>query len=144
MAIPGYMSLIDDAGNIIKGSVMVKDRENQIEILGLYHNVSYNSDLHNGRVLNKRQHRPFLIEKEIDASSVLLYKSLSTGETLRKAVIDLYRINYAGQEEVYFTITLENVKVVTLFSLMHDVKDPYYEKQTHLELAQLRYKKITW
>ena len=28
MAIPGYMSLIDDAGNIIKGSVMVKDREN--------------------------------------------------------------------------------------------------------------------
>lgn len=26
---------------------------------------------------------------------------------------------------------------------MHDVKDPYYEKQTHLELAQLRYKKIT-
>lgn len=79
MAIPGYMSLIDDAGNIIKGSVRVKDRENQIEVLGLYHNVSYNSDLHNGRMLSKRQHRPFLIEKEIDASSVLLYKALSTG-----------------------------------------------------------------
>ena len=38
MAIPGYMSLTDDAGNSIKGSVIVKDRENQIEVLGLYHN----------------------------------------------------------------------------------------------------------
>ncbi|SAH75039.1 type VI secretion system effector [Enterobacter asburiae] len=36
MAIPGYMSLTDDAGNIIKGSVKVTDRENQIEVLGLY------------------------------------------------------------------------------------------------------------
>ena len=48
MAIPGYMSLTDDAGNNIKGSVKVKDRENQIEVLGLYHNVNYKSDLHNG------------------------------------------------------------------------------------------------
>lgn len=110
MAISGYMSLTDDAGNIIKGSVTIKDRENQIEVLGLYHNVSYNSDLHNGRALSKRQHRPFLIEKEIDASSVFLYKALSTGGTLRKATIDLYRINDAGQEEIYFTITLESIK----------------------------------
>jgi type VI secretion system secreted protein Hcp len=77
MAIPGYMSLTDDAGNSIKGSVIVKDRENQIEVLGLYHNVSYNSDLHNGRALSKRQHRPFLIEKEIDASSVFSIKHLA-------------------------------------------------------------------
>ena len=144
MAIPGYMSLTDDAGNIIKGSVIVKDRENQIEVLGLYHNVCYNSDLHNGRALSKRQHRPFLIEKEIDASSVFLYKALSTGGTLRKATIDLYRINDAGHEEIYFTITLESVKVVTLFSLMHDVKETYHEKQGHLELVLLRYEKITW
>ena len=144
MAIPGYMTLTDDVGNVIKGSVNVKDRENQIEVLGLFHNVSYNSDLHNGRVLSKRQHRPFLIEKEIDASSVLPYKALSTGGTLMKATIDLYRINYAGQEEIYFTITLEEVKIVTLFSLMHDIKDPYHEKQGHLELVLLRYEKITW
>ena len=116
MAIPGYMSLTDDAGNSIKGSVIVKDRENQIEVLGLYHNVSYNSDLHNGRALSKRQHRPFLIEKEIDASSVFLYKTLSTGGTLRKATIDLYRINDAGQEENYFTITLATGKVCTVSS----------------------------
>ncbi len=69
---------------------------------------------------------------------------MSTGGTLRKATIDLYRINDAGQEEIYFTITLEAVKVVTLFSLMHDVKDSYHEKQGHLELVLLRYEKITW
>lgn len=79
MAIPVYMSLTDEMGNIIKGSVSVKDRENQIEVSGLFHNVSYHSDLHNGRAVSKRQHRPFLIEKEIDASSVLLNKALSTG-----------------------------------------------------------------
>ncbi len=144
MAIPGYMSLTDDAGNIIKGIVIVKDRENQIEVLGLYHNVSYNSDLHNGRALSKRQHRPFLIEKEIDASSVSAIQSVEHWRTLRKAIIDLYRINHAGQEEIYFTITLGAVKVVTLFSLMHDVKETYHEKQGHLELVLLRYEKITW
>lgn len=30
MAIPGYMSLTDDAGNNIKGSVKVKDRETRL------------------------------------------------------------------------------------------------------------------
>lgn len=84
------------------------------------------------------------IENEIDASSVFLYKALSTGGTLRKATIDLYRINDAGLEEIYFTITLKAVKVITLFSLMHDVKETYHEKQGHLEIVLLRYEKIIW
>ncbi|BDS19293.1 hypothetical protein KAM546c_05540 [Enterobacter roggenkampii] len=36
------------------------------------------------------------------------------------------------------------MKVVTVFSLMHDVKETYHEKQGHLELVLLRYEKITW
>lgn len=39
---------------------------------------------------------------------------------------------------------LEDVKIVSVSPLMHDIKDPAKEKHNHLELVELRYKKITW
>lgn len=37
MAIPVYLFLKDDGGNVIKGSVDVRDREGSIEVLGDQH-----------------------------------------------------------------------------------------------------------
>ena len=39
---------------------------------------------------------------------------------------------------------LENVKLVKVAPLMHDIKDPAKEKHNHLERIELRYEKITW
>lgn len=144
MAIPVYLFVYDENERLVKGSVDVKDREGSIEVLGLHHNVSFSTDVRIGRATAKRTHRPFLIEKEIDSSSVYLYKALTTGETFSKAVFKYYRINHSGQEEEYFTITLEGVKVCNMFSLMHDVKEIGKEKFNHMEITQFKFKKITW
>ena len=144
MAIPGNMWIYDDGGALIKGGCDVKGREYSIEFKGFHHNLSIPTDNGTGKPTGTRQHSPMMIVKEFDYSSPYLYKAVASGQNLKSAEIRWYKINDAGQEEIYFTITLEAVKVVTVFSLMHDVKDSYHEKQGHLELVLLRYEKITW
>ncbi|EOI2260918.1 TPA: type VI secretion system tube protein TssD [Enterobacter cloacae] len=94
--------------------------------------------------LLRANHTPFLFTKEIDSSSPYLYKAVTTGQTLKSAEFKWYKINDAGQEVEYFNTRLENVKVVKVNPVMHDIKDPSFEKHNHLEQIELRYEKITW
>ncbi|MGK3142185.1 type VI secretion system tube protein TssD [Pantoea sp. C2G6] len=144
MAIPVYLVLKDDGGNLIKGSVDVKGREGDIEVLGLHHMVTIPADSFSGKLTGTRQHMAYMIEKEIDSSSSFLYKALTTGQTLNSATLKFYRINYSGQEEEYFNVTLEKVKVVNLMPVMQDIKDTRKEKFNHMEIVEFRYEKITW
>ena len=144
MGIPVYMFLYDDSGNIIKGGIDIQGREYSVEVLGLHHSVHIPTDNHNGKFTGTRRHLPFLIEKEIDSSSPYLYKALSMGQALKRVELKYYRINDAGQEAEYFTILLENVKVVNLMPVMFDIKDPAKEKFNHMEIVEFRYQKITW
>lgn len=69
---------------------------------------------------------------------------MTTGQTLKSAEFKWYAINDAGQEAEYYNIKLENVKVVSVAPVMHNVKNPATEKFNHMESVQLRYEKITW
>jgi hypothetical protein len=53
MAIPVYLWLTDDAGNMVKGSVEVKGREGSIEVVELMHAVEL--DIKN-RMFEKHSH----------------------------------------------------------------------------------------
>lgn len=143
MAIPVYLWLKDDGGADIKGSVDVQDREGSIEVVAQEHNLYIPTDNNTGKLTGTRIHTPFLFTKEIDSSSPYLYKAVTTGQTLKSAEFKWYRINDAGQEVEYFNTKLENVKVVKVNPLMHDIKNPAYEKHNHLEQIELRYEKIT-
>ena len=144
MAIPAYLWLKDDGGNPIKGSVDVQNREGSIEILSFSHGLLVPTDSNTGKITGTRLHAPLVIEKEFDSSSPYLYKAVTTGQTLKTAEFKFYRINDAGQEVEYFNITLDNVKLVRVAPLMHDIKDPSREKHNHLERIEFRYEKITW
>ncbi|EMG6374895.1 Hcp family type VI secretion system effector [Salmonella enterica subsp. diarizonae serovar 11:k:z53] len=144
MAIPVYLWLKDDGGADIKGSVDVRDREGSIEVNGFTHNLRLATDAFTGKVTGTRQHAPLVFQKEIDSSSPYLMKAVATGQTLKSAEFKWYNINDAGQEAEYYNMLLENVKVVSVTPLMHDIKDPTKEKHNHLELVELRYDKITW
>lgn len=112
MAIPAYLWLKDDGGADIKGSVEVFDRENSIEIISFTHGLSIPTDDHTGILTGTRIHSALEFEKEFDSSSPYLYKAVATGQTLKSAEIKWYRINHAGQEEEYFNMFLEGVKVL--------------------------------
>lgn len=144
MAIPAYLWLKDDGGADIKGSVDVQGREGSIEVVALDHDVYIPTDNNTGKLTGTRTHKPFTITKEIDVSSPYLYKAVTTGQTLKTAEFKFYRINDAGQEVEYFNITLDNVKLVRVAPLMHDIKDPARERHNHLERIEFRYEKITW
>lgn len=144
MAIPAYLWLKDDGGADIKGSVDVKDREYSIEILGFAHGLFLPTDNNTGKISGTRVHSAITFEKEFDSSSPYLYKAVARGQTLKSAEIKWYKINYNGQEAEYFNMFLENVKVVAVCPVMHDVKNPLVEKHNHLESVSLRYEKITW
>lgn len=124
MAIPAYLWLKDDGGADIKGSVDVQGREGSIEVVALDHDVYIPTDNNTRQTDRYPYSQAFTFTKEIDASSPYLYKAVTTGQTLKTAEFKFYRINDAGQEVEYFNTTLDNVKLVRVAPLMHDIKDP--------------------
>ncbi|WP_330983601.1 MULTISPECIES: Hcp family type VI secretion system effector [Enterobacterales] len=144
MAIPAYLWLKDDGGADIKGSVDVQDREGSIEILSFGHGLHIPTDSNTGKLTGTRMHSPLTFEKEFDSSSPYLYRAVATGQTLKSAEFKWYKINDAGQEVEYFNMHLENVKVVGITPVMHNVKNADMEKHNHNEAVELRYEKITW
>jgi type VI secretion system secreted protein Hcp len=139
-----YMWLKDDGGADIKGAVDVKDREGSIEIIGFSHGLNILVDGANGKITGKRSHSPMMIEKEFDSSSPYLYRAVSTGQTLKSAEIRWYRINDAGQEECYFIMTLEGVKITGVNPGMPNAKMAGNAQINHMESIALMYDRITW
>jgi len=144
MAIPVYLWICEEDGKLLKGSVDVNGREGSIELVGMQHDIFIPTDDMTGTTTGTRQHEAYTFEKEIDASSPLLYRALTTGKTLKSARFKYYRINNNGQEEEYFNVHLEKVKACHIVPIMYDTKAPDFEKQGHIEHVGLRYEKITW
>lgn len=144
MAIPVYLWLTDDAGNQVKGSVDLHGREGSIEIVELMHNVELPIDDKTGKITSKRQHGDYALIKELDCASPYLYQGVSSGRKFKQAVLKFYRVNYNGQEEEYFRVTMNNVRINEIEPFMFDIKNPVFEKHNHLEALYLAYEKITW
>ncbi|WP_035061829.1 Hcp family type VI secretion system effector [Andreprevotia chitinilytica] len=144
MAIPAYMWIKDDGGADIKGSVTVQDREGSVEVVAFNHGIRIPTDGNTGKLTGTRVHDPMVVTKEFDASSPYLYKAVTSGQTLKGIEIKWYQIDDAGNEKEYFNMQLDNVKVVGVTPVMHNIKDPTKERYNHVENVELRYEKITW
>ena len=128
-------------GSVHVGSCDVHGRDGSIELRSLQHGVIIPTDPLTGKVTGSRQHCSFNFTKEIDSSSPYLFKAVATGQTLKSAEFNFYRINYSGQEEIYYIITLENVRVVHYSPVMHDTRS--VTGTGHMEDISLSYEKIT-
>lgn len=144
MAIPVYLFLTDDHDRLLKGSVDIIGREGSIELLGIHHSIILPTDDLTGKVTANRRHLPFMVEKEIDCSSPLLYRALTTGKTLKKVEAKWFGINDNGQEIEYFNTLMENVRVVSISPVMFDIKEVSKERFNHMEIVEFRYEKISW
>ena len=80
MALNAYLSLTGQQQGQIKGSVTQKGREGKIMVIAAEHEVLSPRDPASGLALGKRQHKPFVITKEIDVSSPRLYSALAGNE----------------------------------------------------------------
>lgn len=122
MAIPVYLWLTDDAGNLVKGSVDINGREGSSEVVELMHSVDSPTDDKTGRITAKRVHGDYALIEEVDSSSPYLYQGVTMGKRYKKAELKFYKINNNGQEVEYFRTTLENVRINEIEPFMLDIK----------------------
>ena len=81
-ALNAYLTLKGQKQGQIKGSVTKKGREGKIEIISLSHEIVSPRDAASGQANGKRQHKPFVITKELDKASPLLNTMLTNNQNI--------------------------------------------------------------
>src|ERR1700742_3211164 len=82
MALSAYLKLKGQKQGELKGSVTQKGRENKILVIAVSHEIVSPRDPASGLPTGKRMHKPFVITKELDKSSPLLYNALVNNENI--------------------------------------------------------------
>lgn len=140
MSAPAHLWLEDENGSPIVGSCLMPLRLGSIELKSFSHSVTIPVDPHWGKLTSTRVHSPIIVVKEFDQTTPTLYRAVCEGRTLKRAIFRMYRILESGIEAEYFTITLDNVKLITVSPYL----SPNGLSSTHLETLELRYESITW
>ena len=81
-ALKAYLKLVGQKQGEIRGSETSKGREGQIAVIAASHEIVSPRDAQSGLPTGPRVHKPFVITKDLDASSPLLYRALVNNENL--------------------------------------------------------------
>ena len=131
-----YLSLASSTGDI-KGSVVAAGHEGSIEVFSISHSIVQETDPATGQATGKRQHKPFVITKELDQASPLLAKALTNVETLTTWSLGFWRASAtSGKMENYYTIELTNAQVSSIVTRGSNFGV--------IEMVSFTYQKITW
>src|SRR5829696_8166488 len=82
MALNAYLKLKGQKQGEIKGGVTQKGREGKIAVIAVSHEIVSPRDAASGLPTGKRMHKPFVITKELDKSTPLLYNVLVNNENI--------------------------------------------------------------
>ncbi len=143
MPMPGNLSITGEFQGVIEGSCDIEEREGTILVQAFDHAVEVPTD-QRGVAAGRRVHRPMMISKEIDKSTPMLYQALCEEENLTEVRLDWYRIDSMGTEELYFSIILENARIMRIHPWVPNVLDRRNEGLRHMEDVFFSYEKITW
>ena len=86
-----YMKVKGLRSGDLKGSVTQKGREGMIAIIGASHEILAPRDAQTGLPAGRRQHKAFVVTKEIDRTSPMFYKMLASSEILSSVTIHFWR-----------------------------------------------------
>ncbi len=142
MASPAYLTITDEQGNNVRADVKIKGREGTAEVHAFDYHVAIPSDPNSGALTAVRKHGNAIITKTFDSASPILFDACCRGKTMQNMRLDWYRINDKGEEELYYTHTLSEVKVVKVKQFMLNVKDPNYDQLGHQEELHVRFREI--
>ncbi len=144
MPMPAHMTMEGEQQGNIEGSCEMQGREGTMLVEAFNHEVRIPRDLQSGLSTGKRVHNALSVVKVFDKASPKIYQAMCTGEHLKNVTIKWYRIDPNGQEQHYFTHTLEDAIVVSVRPWMPNCLDPKTEGYTHMEEVSYTYKKIRW
>lgn len=144
MALNAYLRLKGQTQGDIKGSVTQKGREDTIMIIATSHEVVSPRDAASGLPTGKRQHKPFVITKEVDKATPLLYNVLVNNENVTEWKLEYWQPSSSGKEQQHFTIKLTNASVAGIRHEMLNNKYPENMKHKEREHISFCYQKIEW
>jgi len=143
MALNAYMRLTGEVQGEIKGSVTQAGREDSIMVIGCSHSVKSPRDAASGLPTGKRQHKPFIVTKELDKSTPLLYNVLTNNENIPSLEIQFWRPSRTGKEFHFFSVELVNANVAGIRSEMLNNRYPENMQHKEREHISFTYQKIT-
>lgn len=121
-ALNAYLKLKGQKQGEIKGSVTQKGRENSIMVIAVSHEILSPRDAASGLATGRRQHKPFVITKELDKSSPLIFQALVNNEVFPSLEMTVFKANAKGVEAPEYTIRLVNAKIVSVRLVQVDGK----------------------
>ena len=144
MALNSYLKLKGQKQGDINGGVTQKGRERKILVMAFNHEIQSPRDPASGLPTGKRMHKPFVITKEIDKSSPLLYSALVNNENLTVWELQCFAAQRSGVEVNNYTVSLTNARIVDITSIMLNNKVPENAKLPMMEEVSFVYEKIQW
>src|SRR5215813_9400185 len=129
MALNAYLRLKGQKQGEIKGSVTQKGRESSIMVIAMSHEIISPRDPASGLPTGKRMHKPFVITKEIDKSSPLLYNALVNNENISEWELQYWTPQVKAQQGVgtevqHYTVRLVNANIASINFRMANNKHP--------------------
>src|SRR5262245_41029320 len=98
MALNAYLRIKGEKQGEIKGSVTQRGREGKILVVGASHSIESPRDATSGLPTGGRVHEPFIITKELDQSTPLLYNTLVNNESIIEWELQFWQPNSTGAE----------------------------------------------
>ena len=144
MALNAYLKLTGQKQGEIKGSVTQKGREGKIAVIAVSHEIISPRDAASGLPTGKRMHKPFVITKELDKSSPLLYNVLVNNENLTQWELQFFQPSATGTEKQHYTVKLTNANIASIDFRMANNKHPDLMKFAEYEEVAFTYQKIEW
>jgi type VI secretion system secreted protein Hcp len=144
MALNAYLNMKGQTQGDVKGSVTQKGREGKIMVIAVQHSVTSPRDAASGLPTGKRQHHPFVITKEVDKSSALLYNMLVNNENIPEWELQFWQPSLAGVEKQYYSVKLTNASIESIRMVMPNNKHPDLMKFAEYEEVAFCYQKICW
>lgn len=148
MALTAYLSLTAEQQGRIKGSVTRKGREGCIAVLEANHEVLRVIDGVDGRPTGQREHRPFVVVKEIDQATPALYQALVNSEPFSSFVLDFVvpasNAKPAGALITRYTVRLHHAVLNSIRFVHPDVLDDALKTFPEAEELSFVYERIEW
>ena len=149
MAMMAYLKIKGQKSGDVAGSVTQKGREGSIGIIAVSHSIISPRDPQSGLPTGQRMHKPYVITKELDKATPILYNVLCTNENLTEVMIKFWTPQIkattgVGAEVNHFTVKLTNANIASIDFRMANIRHPDLVKFPEWEEIAMTYQKIEW
>jgi len=125
------------------GTMSKSDHENEIQIQAFKLEITVPKDPQSGQPTGRRIHKGVSFTKVLDKSSPMIMQAVATGEQIKKAIFKFYRTSSSGQQELYYTIELQEALVTDVSPWFPNSLEPANGPIGHMEDVSMSYKMIT-